>query len=94
MFQEFAILSQRVWSSIFSCLGPFAEHGTKEREPENSETLQKALAFMIPICTEFCEDKIDAADLKQYRDKCLKEQGINTRARKGKASKKAADAEA
>ena len=72
--------------------GPVATQ--KEREPENSETLRKALAFMIPICTEFCEDKIDAADLKSYRDKCLKEQGINTRARKGKAATTAADAEA
>ena len=72
--------------------GPVADQ--KEREPENSETLRKALAFMIPICTEFCEDKIDAADLKGYRDKCLKEQGISTRATKGKASKTAADAEA
>ena len=72
--------------------GPVANQ--KEHEPENSETLQKALAFMIPICTEICEDKIDAADLKKHRDMCLKEQGICTRARNGKASKKAADAEA
>ena len=77
--------------------GPVANQ--KEHEPENSETLRKALAFMIPICTEFCEDKIDAADLIDYRDKCLKEQlGISPRpcdaTKKANALKKAGVAEA